>query len=750
MRIPHLLLSILFLFCTFLSADENAVLKLRGHLAKEDVTKAEESLDVLAAKQLIIEINSNSGELAPVLELAKRIYELKIEKGLKVIVYIEDNAVGPVAIIPFLADELYISLAVSWGDIPLGTQQALTTNILRNRVVSFIPPHHPQAALLSLMAAAMSDPSVQIVDEGGWKMTEGNQKTDSSRGVSGISSPGEPLVVNQNQLQQLKLVGAGMSLQQFEEHFKLTKAVKEALPPAPITPLAKSKEFLDRELASHIKFTPEGPNKVGLITIEDRTNGISESTWIYVKKALDTYKEQKPIFVILELNTPGGEVFAAQKISDALKELDTQYNIPVVAYINNWAISAGAMLAYSCRYIAVVKDASMGAAEPLTVEASGESKVASEKVNSALRSDFASRASFFGRNPDIAEGMVDKDILLVYRYGKIVRLDNENQIRTTGPDPDIIVKAKGKLLTLNSEQLIKYGVADLLLPPQKLDPVTEEEKEKGEWPASKMLLFKAPFFDSIPHTMLAPYRMDWKTRFFVFLTSPMISSLLFLGLIVGLYMELSSPGFGLAGTIAATCLFLIILSSFALEIANWLELILLLTGLAILFVELFVLPTFGLLGFIGLMFFLVGLFGMMLPGIGSVSYEVDTQTLNAAGEAFFQKLAWLCGTLVVAFGIILFLARYVTPTLAGFSRFVLTGHEQEGYIAGASPKSLPQPGAEGEVVATLRPAGKVMIDDAIYDAISPGAFIEKGTKVIVDRLDGSVIVVNVKSSQESL
>lgn len=392
----------------------------------------------------------------------------------------------------------------------------------------------------------------------------------------------------------------------------------------------------------------------------------------------------------------------------------------------------------------------MGAAEPLTIEASGESKVASEKVNSALRSDFASRASFFGRNPDIAECMVDKDILLVYRYGKIVRLDNDNQIRTTGPDPDIIVKAKGKLLTLNSEQMIKYGVADLLLPPQKLVPVTEEEKEKGEWPASKQLLFKAPFFDAIPQATIAPYRMDWKTRFFVLLASPMISSLLFLGLVVGLYMELSSPGFGLAGTIAATCLFLILLSSFALEIANWLELILLLTGLAILFVELFVLPTFGLLGFIGLIFFLAGLFGMMLPGVGSVSYEIDTHTLNAAGEAFFQKLAWLCGTLVVAFGIILFLARYVTPTLAGFSRFVLTGHEQEGYIAGESPKALPQPGAEGEVVATLRPAGKVIIDDAIYDAISPGAFIEKGTRIIVERLDGSVIVVNVKSSQESL
>ena len=110
---------------------------------------------------------------------------------------------------------------------------------------------------------------------------------------------------------------------------------------------------------------------------------------------MDHFKETKPIFVILELNTPGGEVFAAQNISDALKELDTQYQIPVVCFINNWAISAGAMLAYSCRYITVVKDASMGAAAPVIASETGEMKEASEKINSALRTDFANRAAFF-------------------------------------------------------------------------------------------------------------------------------------------------------------------------------------------------------------------------------------------------------------------------------------------------------------------------------------------------------------------
>jgi membrane-bound ClpP family serine protease len=500
------------------------------------------------------------------------------------------------------------------------------------------------------------------------------------------------------------------------------------------------------KLSEHIHFETEKPNTIGWIAIKDSA-GINQSTWLHVKNALDYYKKHKPIFIVLELNTPGGEVFAAQKISDALKEFDIQYNVPVVTFINNWAISAGAMLAYSTRFITTAKDGSMGAAEPLMVESSGETKTASEKVNSALRADFANRANFFGRNPYIAEAMVDKDVILVFRDGKIIKLDHEDQIRRGESNPDTIISTKGKLLTLNAEELIKYRVADALVIPSQVPLISDAEEKSGKWPAEKSLLFKLPFFSEIPNATIDAYRMDWKTQFFVLLANPVVSSILFLGLMLGFYIEISTPGFGVPGTIALFCLTLIVLSSFALEIANWLELILLLLGLAILLVELFILPTFGLLGFIGLLFFIAGLFGLMLPGLGSIDYEFDTKTWNAAGEAFLEKLGWLSGTILVALGVILFLARYITPKFAGFRRFVLSGNEQDGYIAGDNPEKLPQPGSKGIVEATLRPSGKIVINDMLYDAISSGGYIEKGESVIVEQLDGSVIVVRKNSGE---
>lgn len=499
---------------------------------------------------------------------------------------------------------------------------------------------------------------------------------------------------------------------------------------------------IEEKLQEFIKYNPSGPNRIGHIAVTDRSSAISQATFLYVKKALDYYREQdhKPIFIILELNTPGGEVFAAQQISDALKNMDTLDGIPVVAFINNWAISAGAMLAYSCRFITVTKDAAMGAAEPIIATQVGETMQASEKVNSAIRTDFSNRAAFFDRNPYIAEAMVDKDVILVQREGKIIKVDTEAQILST----DKIISPKGKLLTLTAEKMIEYGVADLLFPPVKITPITPEEKSSGKWTANKEPLFQYRYFGKIPDATIDAYKMDWRTQFFVFLASPVVASLLMLGLMMGFYMEMSTPGFGLPGTIALVCLFLIILSSLSLEIANWLEVIFLFTGIAIILVELFVLPTFGLLGFIGILMAIGGLFAMMLPGIGAIDFDFDTKTINAAGQAFFERLAWLSATTVIAFLLMMILGRYVTPSLAAWSRLVLTGNEQdaaEGYIAGDDPRKLPQIGSKGEVFSTLRPAGKVLINDKIYDALTAGSFIEKGTPIVVTNLDGSVIIV---------
>jgi membrane-bound serine protease (ClpP class) len=471
-----------------------------------------------------------------------------------------------------------------------------------------------------------------------------------------------------------------------------------------------------------LPFNPEGPNRIGYLEI-GRDHQIDASTVIYVQFALEHFKSLGTPFVVLDLNTPGGEVFAALKIVDMLQKLEVNDHIPVVAFIDNWALSAGAMLAYSSKYIATVKGGSMGAAEPVTVGGEGKVESASEKVNSALRAEIANLARSHGRNPLLAEAMVDKDILLVKRGGEIVRVEEESQILPT----DQLITRKGKLLTLDGEQLIEYHVADLMVPQAPVSAVTAEELANGEWPAQKNLLFHDPSFAKIPNATLVSYS-DWRVGFFAFLTHPLVSSLLFMGLAIGVYLEMSHPGLGLPGLVALICLALILLSSFAVQAASWLELIILAVGVLLLLVEIFILPGFGAFGIIGILLTLAGLFALMLP--------FDFQAWHLYPEVLWKYLSYFSGAVIATLVTIFLLARFFARTPLITRRLVLTD-SQEPFIV----TSLPPAGSEGIALSPLRPSGKIEVNHQVYDAITEGSFIDKGAPLTIIRQEGSKLIV---------
>lgn len=731
-----------FPFSSLTAQEEGKMISLSGHLDQTIIKQAQvEARQVQEGQTLLLEVRSSSGDVNAVLEFAKLVYELRVSKGVKVQVYMNGTAIGPAAILPFLADELFASVFVSWGGISMEGAPQLPVNILRSKVRSLLSPNNPAHETLALIAEAMVDPSLKIVDRGGWKLDSSGK--DKAHPV--VSPEGETLVMDHHQLKDLQLVTALFPREDLKDYVAFSQDL--------VTPLqdelsleqglAAIPSDVRKRLEQAISYNKESKNLVGRIVIDDKKSGIDQSTWIYVRAALEHYKKTKPIFIILELNTPGGEVFSSQQISDALMDLDTNYGIPVVALIDNWAVSAGAMLAYSCRFIAIAKDATMGAAEPVLPSGDGGMQSASEKINSALRADFANRAGFFDRNPDIAQAMVDKDVILVLRNGKIVKLESKEQLQSSGVHPDRLITAEGKLLTLDAQAMMEYGVADFMLSPEKLPELNEKELQVGLWPAEKSLLFTHAFFKEIPQAQISTYQMDWKISFFALLASPAVSSMLFLGMMLGFYMEMNTPGFGFAGSIALACLSLIVLSSFSTQAVTWLELIIFLAGLALLSVEFFILPGFGVAGILGSLLILIGLFAMMLPQISSVAFDLETETFNAAGEVFMEKLAWLCGSLIVGALLIYLMARYVMPQFFLFNRLVLVGEESStnGFVAGIDAKELPNVDDKGEVLATLRPSGKVLIEQEVYDAMSQGGFIEKGTKVRVVQVERSSIIV---------
>ncbi len=440
------------------------------------------------------------------------------------------------------------------------------------------------------------------------------------------------------------------------------------------------------------------PHKMGVLRLE-KEHPIDQSTLLYVKLSLEHFIKEKVSFVVLDLDTPGGEVFSALKISELLKEMDSKHKIPVIAYVNPWAISAGAMLAYSCRYIGITQSASMGAAEPVMVDGEGGMSSASEKVNSALRAEFTNLANYWGRNPILAEAMVDKDMIVVMRDHKILALSEEAQIRRGDKNPDQVISAKGKLLTLNAKQMVELGVCDF-----------ENDNFFHSWVKD---------FERVSYE-------NWKIDFFTFLTHPFVASLLTVALLLGIYLEVQNPGLAFPALIAFVALCLIVISRFSLYTIGILEPLLLILGAIFLALELFVFPGFGLLGILGTFLFFGGLTLLLLPHFNQIEFFPHW---NLAAYGVFQQLMILLGVFTLAAIIIVLSFRKAAV------RFALPGVQELPDLG------LPAVGSKGITATILRPSGKVEIEGKMYDACADNRWIEKGVRIIVMRHESCQVYV---------
>lgn len=154
-------------------------------------------------------------------------------------------------------------------------------------------------------------------------------------------------------------------------------------------------------IAFAISFVINAQKKVHIAYIEgDIDLGLSP----YISRVVSDAEKENADAIIFKINTFGGRVDAATQIKDAIIGTD----LLTIAFINNRAISAGALIALSCKKIVMVPGSSIGAAT--VVDQTGE-KVG-EKYQSYMRSEMRSTAEKTGRRVDIAEGMVDERIVI--------------------------------------------------------------------------------------------------------------------------------------------------------------------------------------------------------------------------------------------------------------------------------------------------------------------------------------------------
>ncbi|MFH1196518.1 MAG: nodulation protein NfeD [bacterium] len=395
----------------------------------------------------------------------------------------------------------------------------------------------------------------------------------------------------------------------------------------------------------------------------------------YVKRLISEAEENHASAIIFKINTFGGRVDAATQIKDAI----LNSKIKTIAFIDKRAISAGSLIALSCNQIVMVPGASMGATT--VVDQTGLKQ--SEKAQSYMRSEMRATAEKNGRRTDIAEGMVDERIVV------------EGLVDST------------KLITLTSEEALKWGMADCIL------GSISEVLTKYELGNADIINLKE----------------NWAENIVRFLNNPIISSLLIMIGLVGLFTEIKTPGWGLPGTAAVIALALFFGSGYILEIASAIEIILFIGGVILLIVEIFFIPGFGVFGIVGIIMMIAGLF------LGLVS-DFEMTDFGFLSGAIIQLALTFVGTGVIVF----FLSRFLPKTNV-WNRLILRDNltSTSGYTSNDSVKLLV--GKTGTAFTDLRPAGTAIIDGQRIDVVTQGDYIKVGTPVKIIAEDGSKVVV---------
>ncbi len=387
---------------------------------------------------------------------------------------------------------------------------------------------------------------------------------------------------------------------------------------------------------------------------------INSATYAFLRDTINGIDTTKAKAIIFEIDTYGGLIDQASNIKDLIFSLD----VPTISYVNNKAESAGVLITIASEKVVMATSATIGSAETIPN---------TEKVLSTWRAFLRDTAQYRGRDTDIIQAMADSDIMV------------------SG------INTKGKLINLTSKEALQYGITDLVS-----DNYDEMLAHFG-----------------ITNANVIKVEEGLQVKLAKLISKPYISSLLLTLGLVGLVIEILTPGFGVGGTISIISFGLFFGGNILAGNSSWTALALFATGMLLLVIEAIV-PGFGLPGIAGIIFVVGGTvlaMGSLATAIASVSIAI---IITAVVTVILVKLGFRSKLL---------------------DRIVLTAehNKERGYLSvDSSDIYLDKIGIS---ITELRPSGFIEIDGKKLDVLSDSSFIPKDVQVQVFRVEGSKIFV---------
>ena len=401
------------------------------------------------------------------------------------------------------------------------------------------------------------------------------------------------------------------------------------------------------------------------------------------------------------MNTYGGTVVDA----DSIRTMILQSKIPVYAFIDNNAASAGALISIACDGIYMRPGSSIGAAT--VVNQTGEAMP--DKYQSYMRSTMRATAEAHG-----------KDTVITAENDTVISWFRDPQIAEAMVDERIYIEGisdTGKVLTFTALEAIENGYCE-----GTAVNVQEVIEKLG-----------------VRDYELVEYEPTFIEKIIGLLVNPVVSGLLIMAIIGGIYFEMQSPGIGFPLGIAVLAAVLYFMPLYLEGLAaNW-EIVIFILGIILIFIEIFAIPGFGIAGISGIILVFLGL---VLSLIDNVNFDFDGVELRGVGVAITTVVLGVFGGFLLS----LYLGRKVFTAESGmFKDFALNTvqHVDEGYVS-IETSMLLLKGKEGSAQTVLRPGGKVTVDGEVYDAVAETGFIDRGESVVVTRVEATQIYVERK------
>lgn len=443
---------------------------------------------------------------------------------------------------------------------------------------------------------------------------------------------------------------------------------------------------------------PTAPKRVYILPIRDN---IMPPLLYLVRRGVKEAMEAKADALVLDMDTDGGRVDTTLKIIEILDKFRGE----TATLVNAKAFSAGAFISVATQKIYMTPQSVIGAAAPIMLAPGGTGvqdipDTMEVKTVSAIKGLVKAQAEKNGHNKEVVAAMIDKtseltiDGKVINKKGSILTLTNLEAEKEYGTPPKPLLSA-GTVKDLD-ELLKKLGYANAKV--TRIEPLGLEKV--GTW------------LDTI---------------------GPL---LLIIG-IAGIYIEMKTPGFGLPGIVGICALVVYFLGGYVAGLAGKEQLVILLTvfvvGLALVCVELFILPGTLIIGLTGAALMLVAIVMAYVdtyPGMPSIPKFGDLE------DSLRNLFITFIGSAAVIWALSLWLPK---TSLYG----ALVSRSASGVVSTVEQKErqASMVGQEGVAISNLRPGGKAQFGDQVLDVVSQGDMIAKGQRVRVIGHSASEAVV---------